>query len=56
LATTIHSPTISELVDEGEHFDELFEGENSDCWWLDICDVTDDEMRTLSRVLPPFHS
>jgi magnesium transporter len=50
LATTIHSPTISELVDEGESFSELFEGENSDCWWLDVTNVTDEEMRTLSRV------
>jgi magnesium transporter len=45
----VHSPTISELVDEGESFSELFEGEGCECWWLDICNVTDEEMRVLSR-------
>jgi magnesium transporter len=50
LTTTVHSPTISELVDQGEEFKELFEGEDSDCWWLDVTNVTDEELRTLSRV------
>ena len=51
LAATVHSPTISELVDEGECFSDLFEGDGCECWWLDVCAVTDDEMRLLSRVL-----
>lgn len=51
LTTTIHAPTISELVDEGQNFCDLFEGEGSECWWLDVCGVTDEEMRLLSRVL-----
>jgi hypothetical protein len=54
LATTVHSPTISELVDEGEHFSHLFEGEGCECWWLDVSGISDEEMRTLSRV-PPLH-
>jgi Mg2+ and Co2+ transporter CorA len=54
LATTVHSPTISELVDEGEQFSELFEGEGCECWWLDVCGITDEEMRTLSRVSHPL--
>ncbi len=46
LASTIHSPTLYELPQEGQSFHELFT--SSDTFWLDVNSPTDSEMKILS--------
>ena len=46
LASTIHSPTLYELPQEDQSFQDLFTTANT--WWLDVASPSDNEMKILS--------
>lgn len=45
-ASTVHSPTLYEVPQQGESFKDLFTTSNT--WWLDVNSPTDAEMKILS--------
>lgn len=49
-SSTIHAPTIGDLLGEGDSFRDIFElGTEGGVWWLDVEDPTEDELDAISR-------